>query len=74
MTMMPKSGWPVTGQIEVNSGKVKRATYFVSLCGLGTRSSTASSGEAGIATGRPSWSVEEAEDFVVDLAMGSKVS
>ena len=24
---MAKSGWPVTGQIEVNSGQVKRATY-----------------------------------------------
>src|SRR4051812_48322294 len=42
--------------MEVNSGAVKRATKLASACVLGTRSSTAWSGLAGMATGRPIWS------------------
>jgi hypothetical protein len=44
----------VIGHNEVNSGAVKRARYSLRGCGFGTRSSTADSGDAGIAVGAPS--------------------
>src|SRR4029450_7169967 len=56
MTKCAKSGWPVIGQRQVNSGQVKRATYGVSSCGFGTRSSSASLGDFGIGVLAPSCS------------------
>ena len=55
MTRCAKSGWPVTGHSEVNSGAVNRARYSVLGCGFGAVSKIASSGEAGAALWCPSW-------------------
>src|SRR5947209_8211817 len=57
MTRWAKSGCPVTGQREVNSGAVKRARYRTSGCGFATRSSSASSGDPGTFTCLPSRAV-----------------
>ncbi len=54
MTRCAKSGWPVTGQSDVNSGAVKRARKSSPSCGFGTVSSIAFSGDAATSTARPS--------------------
>jgi hypothetical protein len=54
--MWAKSGWPVTGQSEVNSGQVKRTIVGgPSVREKGTVSRTALSGDLGVSTFAPSW-------------------
>src|SRR6266508_5463797 len=40
MRNVAKSGWPVRGQTQVNSGQTSSTSYWTSGCGLGTVSSS----------------------------------
>src|SRR5262245_31327673 len=67
MTRWAKSGCPVIGQMEVNSGTAKRTRNSVPRLPFGTRSRTASAGDAGSRAADPSWVSCDTSVLIIDL-------